>query len=148
MYLGVLYVTLQLEPEVTSSDREKLLRSLRDKLKHAFGQRMTVRTDGESAVMVAFFDEGFTRAKLRSDEILEKIEGSGEARVEFSQSQVFSWFDGSFQECASDEDDDDENENEDGQTIRYAQPEDEDVQRPRLIPSRFSRRPLKSPVRR
>ncbi len=47
MYLGVLYVTLDLEPEVTSSDREKLLRSLRDKLKNAFGQRMTVRTDGE-----------------------------------------------------------------------------------------------------
>jgi hypothetical protein len=148
MYLGVLYVTLDLEPEVTSSDREKLLRSLRDKLKNAFGQRMTVRTDGESAVMVAFFDEGYARTKLRCDEILEKIEGSGEARVDFSQSQVFSWFDGSFQECVSDEENDDEEENDDGQTIRYAQPEDEEVQRPRLIPSRFSRKPMKPPVRR
>ncbi len=147
MYLGVLYVTLDLEPEVTSSDRERLLRALRDKLKQVFGQRVTVRTDAEAAVMVAFFDESYARTKARCEEILEKIEGSGEARVEFSRSQIFSWFDGSFQECASEEDEEDAEE-ENTETIRYAQPEDEERQRPQLIPSRFMRRAVKPIVRR
>lgn len=142
MYLGVLYVTLDLEPEVTSNDRERLLRALRDRLRQSFGQRLTVRTDGESAVMAAFFDESYVRTKTRCDEILEKVDASGEARVEFSSAQIYAWFDGAFQECVNDEEDDSEKQDS-LETIRYAQPEDEEESRPRLIPSRFSRKPAK-----
>ena len=152
MYLGVLYVTLELEPEVTSTDRERLLRALRDRVRQAFGQRITVRTDGESAVMVAFFDESYGRARSRCDEVLENIEASGEARVEYSNAQVFAWFDAAFQECVDDSggDDDDSSENsrENTETIRYASPDDDEQQsRPRMIPSRFARRTARSPVR-
>jgi hypothetical protein len=148
MYLGVLYVVLELEPEVTSNDRERLLRSLRDRVRAAFGQRLTVRYDGESAIMCSFFDESYARTRSRCDEILEKIESSGEARIELSNPQVFMWFEGAFQECADDEDEDD-GEGESGETIRYADnDEDERPEKPRLIPSRFARRNVRVSSRR
>lgn len=150
MYLGILYVTLDLEPEVTSNDRERLLRALRDKVRAAFGQRLTVRTDGESAIMCSFFDESYGRTRSRCEEVLEKIDASGEARVEFSNSQVFAWFEGAFQECVEDDDDQEDDDSKDSnETIRYSNSDDdESAQRPRMIPSRFGRRNARATVRR
>ncbi len=150
MYLGILYVTLDLEPEVTCNDRERLLRALRDKVRAAFGQRLTVRTDGEAAIMCSFFDESYGRTRARCDEVLEKIDSSGEARVEFSNSQVFAWFEGAFQECVEDDNEqEDDDSDESNETIRYADhDEDDSGQRPRMIPSRFGRRNVRASVRR
>ena len=100
MYLASLHVTLDLEPEVASSDRERVLRSLRDRLKSHYGARVTVRTDDDSAVVVAFLDDNLERAKTRLDEITENLDDAGQARILSSVRQVFAWFEGVFQETA------------------------------------------------
>ena len=98
MYLATLFVALDLEPEVTPFDRARLLRSLRDRLKQNFGSRITVRTDDDAAIMVAFFDDNYERLKIRLAAVIEKVDHAGEARISDTQSQTFAWFEGRFQE--------------------------------------------------
>ena len=98
MYLATVFVNLDLEPEVTQVDRERLLRSVRDRLKQNFGSRVTVRTDDDCAIVVALLDDHFGRARSRLDEIVDRIDSYGEARIDSSHAQVFAWYDGTFQE--------------------------------------------------
>lgn len=98
MYMATVHITLDLEPEVTASDREKVLRAIRDKLKSAFGQRITVRSDEEASIWVAWLDDNFTRLQSRLEEILERVDSAGQARVLHHTEQWFAWFEGRFQE--------------------------------------------------
>jgi len=99
MYLVALYVALDVDPELALADRQRLLRSLKEKLKQKFQHRMTVGVDDqEMAFCVSFFDENFERSKHKVDLILEGIEDSGEARIHFSQAQRYLWHEGRFVE--------------------------------------------------
>lgn len=98
MYMATVHITLDLEPEVTSSDREKVLRALRDKLKNSFGQRITIRTDEEASLWVAWLDDQFERLQSRLEDILERIDSAGQARVLQHTEQWYSWHEGRFQE--------------------------------------------------
>lgn len=100
MYLATLHVTLDLEPEVAQSDRERVLRALRDRIKHNHGSRVTVRTDDDSAIAVALMDDNLERAKVRLEELLESLDNAGQARILTAAKQVFAWFEGRFQETA------------------------------------------------
>ncbi len=163
MYLATIYVTFDLEPEVTTSHRERLLRSIRDRLRQNFGQRITIRTDDEASVTIAFFDESHGRVKARAEEMVERLESFGEARIFSSTIQVFQWFDGKYQETRESlTENEDEQEEGDGlpgrlrapvgggrsrgrdSTIRYDNEEDSG---PDLIPSRFGRRPIRTSER-
>lgn len=98
MYLATLHVTLDLDPEVALSERAKVLRSLRDKLKQHYGYRITIRTDDDAGLAVAFFDENYGPIKSRIKDVIDAIDGAGEARISVTQGQVFCWYDGRFQE--------------------------------------------------
>ena len=98
MYMATVHIILDLEPEVTSSDREKVLRAIRDKLKNNFGQRITVSSDEEASIWVAWLDENYTRLQSRLDEILDRVDAAGQARVLNHTEQWFAWFEGQFQE--------------------------------------------------
>lgn len=100
MYLGILYLSLDLEPEVPSADRERVLRTLRDKMRQFYSHRITIRSDNEQSLVVAFLDDSFSHTKRRIEEITEKVEGCGEARLDFSHSQILCWHDGTFRETS------------------------------------------------
>lgn len=162
MYLGTLYVILDLEPEVTSTDRERILRKIRDRLRQAFSQRVTIRTDDEDAIAIALFDNSYGAVHARLDDITEHIENLGEARLSFSTPQVFRWYDGMFRSTDSPPEDlaacgtDDAAPRARGRNAgnpsstngfkRYHQDEDEQGFTP--IPTRFGRRGSKTPGRR
>lgn len=102
MYMATVHITLDLEPEVSSSDREKVLRAVRDRLKQTFGQRITVRTDEEASLWVAWLDDNFTRLQDRLEDVLERVESAGQARVLDHNEQWFAWFEGKFTEMGAD----------------------------------------------
>lgn len=98
MYMATVHITLDLEPEVSSADRERVLRTIRDRLRQTFGQRITVRTDEEASLWVIWLDDNFTRLKDRLDDVLERVESAGQARVLNHTEQWFAWFEGKFAE--------------------------------------------------
>ena len=100
MYLASLHVTLDLEPEVAQSDRERLLRALRDRVKQIHSARVTVRTDDDSSIVIALLDDNLERAKSRLEEIGDLLDNAGQARILVTTAQVFAWFEGRFQETA------------------------------------------------
>jgi hypothetical protein len=102
MYMATVHITLDLEPEVSSADREKVLRSVRDRLKQTFGHRITVRTDEEASLWVAWLDDNYTRLHDRLEEVLERVESAGQARVLDHSEQFFAWFEGKFSETGAD----------------------------------------------
>ena len=110
IYLTSLYVLLNLDTEVSSFDRERVLRSLRERLKSTFGQSITVRTDDDTAVVVAFLEEGLERAHSRAEAVLTRLEEAGEARILSSMRQIFAWDEGEFRELDHERDYDDASE--------------------------------------
>ena len=98
MYLTSLYLTLNLDTEVSSFDRERVLRSLRDKLKTTFGSKITLRTDDGNAIVIAFLEDKLERIAPRCEALLARVDEAGEARVLSSQRQTFAWFEGEFTE--------------------------------------------------
>jgi hypothetical protein len=121
MYMATVHITLDLEPEVSSADREKVLRSIRDRLKQTFGQRITVRTDEEASLWVAWLDENFSRLQERLEDVLERIDSAGQARVLDHTEQWFAWFEGKFSEIGGDASflDEDEDETSQGRTGEF-----------------------------
>jgi hypothetical protein len=99
MYMASVHITLNLEPEVSSADRERVLRTIRDRLRQAFGQKITVRTDEEASLWVIWLDDNFSRLKSRLEDILERVESAGQARILNHTEQWFGWFDGKFTEA-------------------------------------------------
>lgn len=98
MFLATLKVSMDLEPEVPTQDRERVMRSLRDKVRQSFNHRVIVRTDDDVSLFMALYDDSFERARERVEDLIELIDTAGEARIELSHAQVFSWFDGNFVE--------------------------------------------------
>ena len=98
MFLSSLYILLNLDTEVSSFDRERVLRSLRERLKNSFGQSITLRTDTDSAIAVAFLEDSLERAHNRAEAVLSRLEEAGEARVLSVQTQIFAWHEGEFRE--------------------------------------------------
>lgn len=166
MYLGTLHVTLDLEPEVLSADRERIFRRIRDRMRQLYGQRITVRTDDAETIAIAFLDSSYGRARERLEEMTERLESFSEARIAVSTPQVFQWFDGEFRSTAE------VNELGEGELPlsgeqprsrpglksgqqrqrdvfrRYPQEDDEGGGGFPPIPTRFGRRPNKVPGRR
>ncbi len=139
------------------NDRDRVLRSLREKLKQKFSHRVTVRADEEeTSLAIALFDENYERIKSRLDEIHEKVEAAGEARIRFHQGQIFYWFNGKFVETNDSLAYSEKNLSEFKNSTNIARPfrvqektivytdKDEDLS---SIPSRFSRRNLRIPTR-
>ena len=122
MYLGILHVTIDLEPEVAAHDRERVLRALRDKVKQQHGQRITARTDDDAAIAIAVLDDHSDRIKIRLEEIGELIDAAGQARILTSTAQVFCWYEGRFVETAESmaENSDDEEDSFAGQGAKFA----------------------------
>lgn len=89
---------MDLEPEVPTQDRERVMRSLRDKVRQSFNHRVIVRTDDDVSLFMALYDDSFERTRERFEDLIELIDTAGEARIELSHAQVFSWFDGKFVE--------------------------------------------------
>lgn len=145
MYLAAFYVALDVDPEVTSFDRQRLLRSLREKLKQKFQHRLVAGIDAdEMAISVSFFDDSFERSKARIESIQESIEAAGEARIRFCQEQIYMWFDGQFVETENENQKFYQSMNAKEKTIVYADAEEEDMV---PIPSRFSRKNFRIPTR-
>lgn len=154
MFMATLYVSMDLEPEVPTVDREKVLRSLRDRLRQFYNHRAVIRTDEDTALFVSLFDENHERAKSRIDEVLEKIETASEARVFDSQIQIFEWFEGSFVETREDLEDESaardprsrssRTSKDSSKMIVYGEEEDEDFS---PMPTRFNRRTMRLPTR-
>lgn len=156
MYLAALCVALDIEPEVTRSDRERLLRSLREKLKQKLHHRVTIGVDYEDVCLfMSFFDENFERCKARIDSLYESIEAAGEARIRFYEEQIYRWFDGQFVEAASGILQAPEMEVPTHRKLGHFQPSKEktivyaDSEEDDMVPisSRFSRRNLRIPTR-
>jgi hypothetical protein len=101
MYMATVHIILDLEPEVSTSDREKVLRSIRDRLRQVFGQKITVRTDDEASLWVVWLDDSFPRLEERLDDVLERVESAGQARVLNHTEQWFAWHEGHFVETGT-----------------------------------------------
>ncbi|APJ03700.1 hypothetical protein [Silvanigrella aquatica] len=158
MYLASLYIVLDLDPEIMVTDRDRVLRSLREKLKQKFTHRITVRADEEeTSLAIALFDDNYERIKSRLDEIHEKVEAAGEARIRFHQGQIFCWFNGKFVETNDSLAYSEQNLSDfknatqitrsfraQEKTIVYT---DKDDDMNSSIPSRFSRRNIRIPTR-
>jgi hypothetical protein len=98
MFLVSLYLSFQLDHDMAQSERERVLRSIRDKVKNKHGSKITTRTDEDISIAFAFFDSNANRAEQRANELLEEIEGFSQARIDTHLIQVFEWFEGSFEE--------------------------------------------------
>lgn len=98
MYLAALYILLNLDTEVSSFDRERVLRSLRERIKGRFGHSVTVRTEADTALVVAFLEDRQERLDQKSESIIVAVEEAGEARILSVQKQVFAWDQGEFRE--------------------------------------------------
>jgi hypothetical protein len=105
MFLVSLHLTFQLDPETTTPDRERVLRSIRDRIKNNHGNRLTTRTDDDAAVALAFFDSSLSKAESRAEAILEEIENYSQARIDSQTVQFYEWFEGAFEELPSAEPD-------------------------------------------
>lgn len=154
MYLASLYLTLNLDTEVSQFDRERVLRSLRDRLKQSFGSRITVRTDDDHAIAVGFFSDRLEAIETKCEAVMARIDAAGEARILSSQRQVFAWVGDEFRELEH------ERRGEgagaqatpgwagftgtNGRTVVYAQEDEDD--RVEMV-SRPSRRQFRIPVR-
>jgi hypothetical protein len=135
VYLGTARVTFDLEPEVSTADRERVLRALRDKLRTHLGHRITVRTDDEDSLFLALFDDNLERVKDRLENLQETLENAGQARILSTTQQIYCWFEGSFMELPESkaERNDQDFDSQDlgggksflGKTIRYADEDDE-----------------------
>ncbi len=154
MYLTSLYLTLNLDTEVSPFDRDRVLRSLLHRLKQAFGNRITQRADDDHALVIAFFEDKLERIDLRCEDIVSHLESAGEARIQSVQRQTFAWFEGEFRELEHERDYEDLSGSGTGsslsfaaaraQTVVYAHEDEDDG--PELI-RRPSRRQLRIPVR-
>lgn len=161
IYLTSLYVLLNLDTEVSSFDRERVLRSLRERTKSTFGQSVTVRTDDDSALVFAFLEDSVERAHSRAEAVLTRLEEAGEARILSSMRQVFAWVDGEFRELEHERDYDDTSETSagfvsapsrrlGGRTERPQRDEDEHADEDNLVGDmtrRTQRRNMRLPVR-
>lgn len=159
MYLASLYISLDLDPSIPTPDKDRLLLSLREKLKQKFKNKLTVKIDDqENALAVAFFDHSYEKLNVHMHHIMEHLEGSSEARIGFHQEQIFSWFNGQFVDSEQNKLFDLSSEKNKltksrrvaaladihEKTIVYSNNEDDES---RPIPSRFTRRNLRIPTR-
>jgi hypothetical protein len=104
IYMTSVYILLNLDTEVSTFDRERVLRSLRERLKSTFGHNITVRTEDDTALVVAFLEDTLERVHRRSEAILNRLEEAGEARILSHQRQVFAWVDAEFRELKHERD--------------------------------------------
>ncbi|MBX9702653.1 MAG: hypothetical protein K2X39_00735 [Silvanigrellaceae bacterium] len=97
MYLSTASIALDLEPEVPSFNRERILRTLKERLKKQFHGRIIVRANKSgNGLMVAFFCDKFAKISPLMDEVFDKLESAGEARILSHKHQIFSWFEERF----------------------------------------------------
>ncbi len=98
MHLAVAMVCLDLEPEVQPTDRERILRAIRDRIKQNFGSKIAVRSDDTDKIFFSFFDDNYTRIKSRVHALGEAVESLGEARILECSEQYFTLHEGEFVE--------------------------------------------------
>jgi uncharacterized protein YlxP (DUF503 family) len=154
MYLVSLYLTLNLDTEVSQFDRERVLRSLRDRLKQSFGSRITVRSNDDHAIAIAFFSNKLEAIETKCEAVMTRIDSAGEARILSSLRQVFAWVGDEFQELEHERRGDGPGTpsapgwagftGTNGHTVVYAQEDEDD---PLKMVSRSSRRQFRIPVR-
>lgn len=97
MYLASLYVSFDLDPSIPGADKDRLLLSLREKLKQKFKNKLTIRMNKEeNGLAIAFFEQNYDKLKANFVSILDQIESCSEARIGFSQEQIFTWYQGQF----------------------------------------------------
>ncbi|MES2615380.1 MAG: hypothetical protein V4591_08195 [Bdellovibrionota bacterium] len=155
MYLASLYVCFDLDPSIPQTDKDRLLLSIREKLKQKFRNKLTAKIDEmENSIAVAFFEHNYEKLKTHLHHISEYLEASSGARISFQQEQIFSWFNGQFSEANQNKLFDLSEEKNKltrsrqisamAETIVYTNNEDEETM---PIPSRFTRRNLRIPTR-
>jgi hypothetical protein len=68
---------------------------------------VTVRSETDSALAIAFLDDDLERLRGRSEAVLSRLEEAGEARILSSTRQIFAWTEGEFRELEHERDYDD-----------------------------------------
>jgi len=156
MNLATACVSMDLEPEVPTADRERVMRALRDKLRSHLNHRITVRTDDDVSIFISLFDENLERAKSRLQDALDHVESTSEARIATQFTQIFTWFEGKFHEVRESLGEEsyaesetvgmsrDSNPKFEEKMIVYGEEEDEGFS---PIPTRFRRRLVRLPAR-
>lgn len=159
MYLASLYICFDLDPSIPQPDKDRLLLSLREKLKQKFKNKLTVKIDeAENSLAVAFFEHNYEKLKSNLNNIMEHFETSSEARIGFNHEQIFTWFNGEFVDSQQNNLFDLDTEKNkmlksrrvsaltEGRekTIIYSDNEDDENM---PLPSRFTRRNLRIPTR-
>jgi hypothetical protein len=97
MYLASLYISFDLDPSIPQMDKDRLLLSLREKLKQKFKNKLSIKIDEpENAIAIAFFEHNFEKIRINANNIIEHFEERSEARISFHHEQIFSWFNGEF----------------------------------------------------
>ncbi len=159
MYLASLYIYFDLDPSMVSADKDRLLLSLREKLKQKFKNKFASQIDEvENSLAIAFFNQNNEKINAYVKDIIDYLESTSEARLSSHTSQVFTWFNGQF--IDSDQTDLFNLSSESNQTnhsrraacvkevsqktIVYSDTEEDDIN---PIPSRFARRHLRLPTR-
>jgi hypothetical protein len=150
MYLASSYIVLDLEPKIAPFDRNRVLRFLREKLRQTLSSKTIIHLDeNKTSLVIALFDNNYERIKKKLEEIQEKLEAAGEARVCFHQEQIFCWFNGKFVETSDsiiyrEKKIQTDLKKSQEKTIVY---KDQDEETLPSFPSRFSRKNLKIPTR-
>ena len=72
MYLASLYICFDLDPSIHQTDKDRLLLSLKEKLKQKFRNKLTLKIDDqENSLALAFFEHSYEKVPFYFNEILE-----------------------------------------------------------------------------
>ena len=74
MYLASLYICFDLDPSIHQTDKDRLLLSLKEKLKQKFRNKLTLKIDDqENSLALAFFEHSYEKVPFYFNEILAAV---------------------------------------------------------------------------
>lgn len=97
MHLASFHFDLDLDPAISLPQREKVIRSLREKIKYKFSSRIIIKPDSNNqGYHLSFFGESFNFCQSQVEAILTYAESTGECRIKNPTYQIFRWHEDRF----------------------------------------------------
>lgn len=147
MHLTSLCLELEVDDALALSDKDRIFRSLRDKINQKFRPKViSAPHEDSNSLFIAFFDVNFQRCQSRALEIVNYTESLSEVRIRATQTQISSWFEGEFVTTNTTSPEHEEAQSKKlARTIVYDNPEEDDPLF--AMPNRNVRRNLRIPTR-
>jgi hypothetical protein len=100
MKFASMFIALDIPCESSFEDRGSILRIYKSKIQQKFSHKLVIQVDPETlSLIILLLDNNKERLKSRVEKLLHYVDGIGEARIESSTVQIYSWFDNAFMEA-------------------------------------------------